>query len=200
VAEKSREACFHAARVARANGVAVSFDINVRAELWRNYTPETMLEIMDQAIDLADIVKLGFGELEFISQRQLKNYNLAELTVIEETEVHSAVNMVQFHWTNEEIPKKLVLVTDGTGSAMIHNDRMVTSAPVPAEVVDTVGAGDAWLAGLLTWLVRNNKVDVNDLLVADEMRAALHFANRVASYTIERPGAWTSPTMADLGE
>jgi fructokinase len=45
-----------------------------------------------------------------------------------------------------------VLVTDGPRPVTIHTADAQRSVPVPeVEVVDTIGAGDAFVAGLLTW-------------------------------------------------
>ncbi len=59
------------------------------------------------------------------------------------------------------------------------------------EVVDTVGAGDAFTAGLLAWLWRRGRTGRADLaaLPAGALGEALHYASRVAALTCTRAGA-----------
>jgi fructokinase len=86
----------------------------------------------------------------------------------------------------------LVVVTRGAkgGWASTARHRIEVGAP-SVDVVDTVGAGDAYSAGLLSWL------DTHDLrskaaveaIEASELEDALGYAARVAALTCTRPGA-----------
>lgn len=82
-----------------------------------------------------------------------------------------------------------VLVTDGSAKARVFtvHDHLVVDVP-RVEVVDTVGAGDAFGGAFLAWwldraLTRENLTDPALL------RAAVKAAVRVASLTCSRPGA-----------
>lgn len=65
-----------------------------------------------------------------------------------------------------------VLVTDGPAPVAIHTDTHERSVPVPVvEVVDTIGAGDAFVAAFLTWwtahaLTDHDAADPNALVSA----------------------------------
>lgn len=99
---------------------------------------------------------------------------------------------------------RLVVVTLGARGAFALGARgafaldaeVLVRVPAPrVEVVDTIGAGDAFGAALLAWL--NDRSLGNDLLGNDELskfgagelRSALEFACLVASITCTRDGA-----------
>ncbi|MCX4751296.1 PfkB family carbohydrate kinase [Kitasatospora sp. NBC_01287] len=109
----------------------------------------------------------------------------------------------------------LVVLTRGAGGALAfwrHGSHRV--APIPVEVVDTVGAGDAFMAGLLGGLLRAGLLGGGSapgrVPARDELRAAtgadrlpasvvgsLALAARTAALTCTRPGA-DPPHRADL--
>jgi fructokinase len=92
----------------------------------------------------------------------------------------------------------LVVVTLGARGAFgAHRGaRLSVDAPY-VEVVDTIGAGDAFGAGLLAWLHDHGLLNAGLSLKSDELRASLEFACLVASMTCARAGA-DPPTRADL--
>jgi len=92
----------------------------------------------------------------------------------------------------------LVVVTLGArGAFAAHRGaRLSVDAPY-VEVVDTIGAGDAFGAALMAWLYDHHLLSVDLSLSPDELRAALKFACLVAALTCARAGA-DPPTRADL--
>jgi fructokinase len=85
---------------------------------------------------------------------------------------------------------RLVVVTLGArGAYAAHRDLRVFVAAPPVEVVDTIGAGDAFSAGLLAWLYDHGKISADLALDEEELRAALAYACRVAAITCSRRGA-----------
>ena len=92
---------------------------------------------------------------------------------------------------------RLTLVTTGPRGAIV-----VTAAeefPVPApsvDVVDTIGAGDAFGGAFLAWW-RRNGLSADDLGRLDLVREATRFACLVGARTCERPGAWP-PRLSEL--
>ena len=83
-----------------------------------------------------------------------------------------------------------VVVTLGSRGAFgAHRDvRMHVAAP-PVDVVDTIGAGDAFGAALLAWLHDQGCIRPDLSLDEAEMRSALEFACLAAAITCTRPGA-----------
>ncbi|GHF28942.1 ribokinase [Streptomyces mashuensis] len=83
-----------------------------------------------------------------------------------------------------------VVVTLGADGALTLDDEGATTVPgVPAEAVDTTGAGDAF-TGALAWR----------LAQGDRLGEAARLAVRVAAVSVTRPGAQTSyPAAEELG-
>ena len=85
---------------------------------------------------------------------------------------------------------RLVVVTLGERGAYaaMHGAQVNVQAPKVA-VVDTIGAGDAFGAALLTWLYDKRQLHADFNLSEAELRSALEFACRVAAITCGRAGA-----------
>ncbi|SDU92520.1 fructokinase [Microlunatus sagamiharensis] len=94
----------------------------------------------------------------------------------------------------------LVLVTSGGSGAWAATASAEVRLPTPSvEVVDTVGAGDAFMAATLAFLHRTGRQDAEAVrgLDVDDLRALLDLAVRVAADTCTRAGAepprWPTP-------
>jgi len=84
----------------------------------------------------------------------------------------------------------VVVVTLGADGAFgAHRDLRVRVAAPPVEVVDTIGAGDAFGAGILAWLHDHRLIGSSLALSRDQLRSALDYACLVASLTVARAGA-----------
>ena len=81
-----------------------------------------------------------------------------------------------------------LLTRGGDGAVVVTEDREVVVTPPRAEVVDTIGAGDAFAGGFLSWW-RERDLGADDLADLDTVVAAADFACRVAAKTCERAGA-----------
>ena len=94
---------------------------------------------------------------------------------------------------------RLVVVTLGAEGAFAVSANSEVRVPAPeVQVVDTIGAGDAFGAALLAWLHDHARLRRDLNLNRDELRAALTFACLVASITCTRAGA-DPPRRAELG-
>lgn len=92
----------------------------------------------------------------------------------------------------------VALVTLGAeGALVISGDDVVEVEAPRVEVVDTIGAGDAFMGGFLAhW--RSRGLGRADLGRRDELTEAVRFACRVASITCARAGA-DPPRRVELG-
>jgi len=109
----------------RARGVKISFDPNYRNLMEHGYEPT-----LRKMAALADLIKVSDEDLRMIFKTADEAAALAQLR---------AMN-----------PAATVMVTRGPEAALLIDGSSVTEAKPPrVEVVDTVGAGDASIGGLL---------------------------------------------------
>jgi fructokinase len=95
---------------------------------------------------------------------------------------------------------RLAVLTRGADGALAKTAVARAEVPSPAvDVVDTVGAGDAFAAGFLRWLWSNSRLDAEAIgaLGRDGLEAALRLAVAVGALQCSRAGA-TPPTLAEL--
>jgi fructokinase len=132
------------------------FDINLR----QNYFSSGVIE---QSLRLASVLKLNDAELPVLS----KVFGLTGST------------RHQIEFLAQKFSLQLVALTRGpAGSLLFQNGRWSDCPSVPVEIVDTVGAGDAFTAALVMGLLR--KMDLDEInFLADE----------VARYVCSRAGA-----------
>lgn len=88
-------------------------------------------------------------------------------------------------------PQLVVLTRGADGAEALLGSSSVTVPGHGVEVADTVGAGDAFTAGLLAWLERHDRLRPDALagLSTEEARAATAHGVAAASVAVSRPGA-----------
>ncbi len=95
---------------------------------------------------------------------------------------------------------RLVVVTLGArGAFAAHRGFRLAVDAVKVDVVDTIGAGDAFGAALLAWLHDHDAIQPDLHLEKEEVKGALEFACLAAALTCARAGAdppWKSEMMA----
>ncbi|OMH25782.1 carbohydrate kinase [Motiliproteus sp. MSK22-1] len=175
-----REATIAGIQKAKAAGYLVSFDINLRTNLWP-IDSDPMIPIWE-GLRLADLVKLSKEEMDFLCREQTESQVIEQL-------LSSGVS--------------LVLLTDG-GSPLRYFSSALEGAIKPPEVimVDSTAAGDAFIGGFLFQLAEQNcrQNDLADLAVnQDRLEKALIFASRCGAHAVSHKGAFTSlPRRQDL--
>lgn len=166
-AEPSRSATFQAMDAIRKAGGYVSFDPNIRPDLWPD---ENALRLcLEQALQSADVVKLSVEELAFLT-----GY----------ADVREGLNTLM-----QRCPARLVLVTQGKEGVIAWHQGAVKHYPAtPVQCVDTTGAGDAFVAGLLYGLA-----------AGQELVPAIALAQRCGALATTAKGAMTAlPWQHDL--
>ncbi|SFT78362.1 fructokinase [Kosakonia arachidis] len=165
-AEPSRSTTFTAMRRIRSAGGFVSFDPNIRHDLWAD--PPQLHDALSQAFTLADVVKLSEEELAFFS-------GLADIDA----------SMQQLA---ERFSIPLLLVTQGKAGVKACLRGALSTWPTrPVISVDTTGAGDAFVAGLL-WELAQHGLPDNPA----QLGARLVTAQRCGALATTAKGAMTA--------
>lgn len=165
-AEPSRTSAFTAMTAIRHAGGFVSFDPNIREDLWQD---EHLLRLcLRQALQLADVVKLSEEEWRLISGKTQNDREICALA--------------------KEYEIAMLLVTKGAeGVVVCYRGQVHHFAGMSVNCVDSTGAGDAFVAGLLTGLSSTG-------LSTDEreMRRIIDLAQRCGALAVTAKGAMTA--------
>ncbi len=165
-AEPSRTSAFTAMTAIRHAGGFVSFDPNIREDLWQD---EHLLRLcLRQALQLADVVKLSEEEWRLISGKTQNARDICALA--------------------KEYEIAMLLVTKGAeGVVVCYRGQVHHFAGMSVNCVDSTGAGDAFVAGLLTGLSSTG-------LSTDEreMRRIIDLAQRCGALAVTAKGAMTA--------
>lgn len=150
-------------------GLLVSIDINIR--LRASIDERKYLDGVRSLLKVADIVKA--------SDDDLKAFELSR-------NIRRSAEIVF-----DEMESGLLLLTMGTGGAVLYSEKGVIerpSYPVPV-MVDTVGAGDTFHSAFLACLSRLGKLTspMSDC-TPDVLASALDFACAAAAINVARPG------------
>lgn len=163
---------YRAIRLAKQNGMKISFDPNIRLRMW---SKEEAKRVLSEILPYVDILLAGDEEMEIIiGEKDPKN-------IIE----HAKALGISF-----------VAIKQGEkGSVGYSNGETVVSQPVKAtKVVDTVGAGDGFNAGILYGILHDWSLE-----------RTLHFANTIGSMVVSVKGdneglPYYEDVQAKLGE
>lgn len=154
----ARDALAFALDTAIASGVDVSFDVNHRPSLWREADPVPIYRGLAAS---ARIVFAGRDE--------------AALLVGEGTDEELVERIRDLG------PTTVALKLGGEGALVLHQGRMLRRPALPIVPIDTVGAGDAFVAGFLTEEMEGGSLEV-----------ALDTAITAGAFACLGPGDWES--------
>ncbi|PSW06838.1 aminoimidazole riboside kinase [Photobacterium lipolyticum] len=157
----------------KAAGGFVSFDPNLREEVWAD--PAELKPVVLKAVALADVVKFSDDELLFLS---------------EQDDLPAALI-----WLKDNYALPLVIVTQGKKGALVvqeHHQQLISGKAISP--VDTTGAGDAFVGGLLAALVTSD-----DWQLPENLPAVIQQANACGALATTAKGAMTAlPTAEQL--
>lgn len=165
---------------AREAGWLISFDMNLRPNLWTSEIDP--YEAIWTCVEQADLIKLSAEELAFLSRNR--------------TEAEAMQQMLN-------AGASLVLITDGA-KPLRYKTAFLEGAIQPPNVrmVDSTAAGDAFVGGLL---YRLSELDTSvaglEKFAArkDQLESILTFASACGAHAVTHAGAFTSlPKLEDI--
>lgn len=172
------EATLEGVRLARSADALVSVDVNYRPGLWPTHADARprIWSLLGQA----DVVKLSSSELAYLAEP-----------------LRSEEAVIAKLWEGRA---QWLLITDG--AALIRHltcDTEDTASTYEVKSINTTGAGDAFVAGILASLVET-RAEGLDAFLADreQVDGALRFAAACGALAVTRHGAFEA--MATRGE
>jgi fructokinase len=133
------------------------FDVNLRAPF---YTKEVLNHLMHEA----DFIKFNDDEIYEISEYLKSSFHSLEQNI---------------HFIAEQTSTKHICVTKGShGAVLYYNNQFYYNSGYKIKVTDTVGAGDSFLAGLLS-----------KLLAKEDPQKAIDFACAIGALVAQKEGA-----------
>ncbi|MCD6385323.1 hypothetical protein J7M23_06055 [Candidatus Sumerlaeota bacterium] len=154
--------------IARKNGLYISYDPNYRPTLWES--PEKAREKIWSVMDRVDVAKISEEEWEFVTGTK---------------DLDRGVEMIFKKGV------KLVVVSQGENGAYYATPRFSGQVPgYKVAVVETLGAGDAFVSALLVRLLEA-KYDGEQIesLTEERVRAIVKWANAAGALACTKYGA-----------
>lgn len=173
--EPSRTAVFTAVKQAKDAGCIISYDPNVRLNLWKD--KKVAKQVILEGIKYADILKISEEEAEFLFGGTDHEKICSEI------------------YLTYDIPIILITKAEKGCFAMV-NKQYYNSTGYKQKTVDTTGAGDSFLAGVLYKLIELKK-EIGQL-EAGEVEEMLDFSNAIGSLVVTKKGA--IPAIPSLEE
>ena len=165
----------YAVAEARRHKAVVSFDVNLRHNLWR--TGHADIDLVNELVHGADLVKFSREEIDYLGQGDLQTY----------LDNCFAGGL------------RAALITDGAGDMSIHTATSnATVSPPSVEVVDTTGGGDAFIGAVLFGLSRQSD-PLGFLTDLAQMQRLVTSAAHCGAWAVARRGAFPAfPTFANV--
>jgi len=165
--------------------VFISFDPNIRP-----YTIKDKIAARDRVlrlVKLVDLLKISEVDLEFLTGRKDPEKGLRKLKKLSRCEIILTLGSKGSAYLKEPLrPKSLSLRANFTLSLRAKRSSL-NLIKVPAfkvKTADTIGAGDAYTAGLLYKIAKAGK-----RRVFDNIRPAMVFASALSAIICTKPGA-----------
>jgi fructokinase len=173
--EPIRSASREAVRLTKSGGALVSFDVNYRPSLWPG--GEAAVRQVEAILPEVDLVKLNETELVLLTGSEALESGARSLL--------------------DRGPSLCVITLGEKGSYYQSRAGGKFVLPFQVKTVDATGCGDAFIAGLLTRLVRAGK-PLNEFSPG-ELEDALRYANAVGALTAQKVGVIPAlPTAAEV--
>lgn len=169
---QSREACIHALQMADRYNLKILVDLNWRPVFWSN--PLDARRLIPDLLKQVDFVKVSTEEAQLF------------FDTTDPISIHSQLDSVEG-----------VMITDGEKGCSYSLGEFQGKIPAfPVNVVDTTGAGDAFVAGFIHQLYQYGIRGLNN---PETIKKMIAYASAVGALTVTKPGAIAAqPTSEEV--
>lgn len=151
--------------IAKENGLIISFDPNLRENLWDSL--DKAKEKIEYGIANCDILKISDNEIQWFTGEQ---------------DYGRAVEKLRSRFGNIRL---LLLSLGKDGSRAYSGENSAYAPAAPAKTIETTGAGDTFCGAILSKVLEHGLRDYSE----QELSDMLSFANAAAAVVTERKGA-----------
>jgi len=171
----TRKTLIYCLKKAKQNNLFITYDPNIRLNLWKN--EKEALQRISDAFKYADLVKLSDSEVELLSREKDLKKGLIKL---------------------KNLGPKIIIATLGKdGALLFYENNLEKVEGLSVKVVDTTGAGDGFMAGLLYKL---NLLPSLKKISPGELKDSVAFANKVGAMVTTKYGAMEAlPGIDEVG-
>lgn len=164
-----------AVNAAKKNSLILSFDPNLRENLWDSL--DKAKEKIEYGMSNCDILKISDNEIQWFTGEQ---------------DFDCAVKKLRSRFGNIRL---LLLSLGKDGSRAYSAENSAYAPAAPAKTIETTGAGDTFCGAILSKVLENGLRDYSQ----QELSGILSFANAAAAVVTERKGALrVMPQQAEI--
>jgi len=171
----------YALKKAKLNNTLVSFDVNLRQQLWRDLT--LLPERVNTCLAYSDLVKLSKDEADYLAIQAGQSY---------QAYIDSLLGL----------GIKLIVITDGPNPVQVVSSSFSSFIEVPViKAVDTTAAGDSFIASFILSLTQQSQPNglINTLTDIDKVTQAVLFAAKCGAHTCQQKGAFAAlPSIENI--
>ncbi|PNR96438.1 MULTISPECIES: carbohydrate kinase family protein [Petrotoga] len=158
--------------------LVTSFDPNIRLSLIKNR--ENYNSLVKSIIKKVDILKMSDDDLYYLTEKKNVEEAIMTLSVKEGA---------------------ILFVTLGSQGSLVYKDGIIERVPgYKVKVVETVGCGDSFMAGILYKLKDFSKDELSNITV-EELAEYADFANKCAAIVATKQGAANAmPSLSEVSQ
>ncbi len=160
--------------MAQKHKAIIAMDANIRPLRWES--PQQCHDTIGEFLSQADVLKLADEEMYFLTETKTIEDGIAKLA---------------------QYNIGLIMITVGAdGTYLVMNGQTVHVPSIEIVCVDTTGAGDAFMSGILRQIHLNGMPKT-----IEEARDYVYFANRLGAFAATKAGAITAmPHLHEIQE
>jgi 2-dehydro-3-deoxygluconokinase len=191
VSQSAAQACADALKVARNLGLTISCDLNYRTKLWQ--WGKTAAEVMPELVEVCDLLVANEEDADKVFGMHAPETNVTAGKVDAENYLSICEQLSQRFPRLNTIAITLrgsFSASHNTWSGLLWQEGKYFTAPVHdiPDIVDRVGAGDAFSAGLIYSLIQPGS----------EPQKALNFAVAASALKHSIPGDFNLATLSEI--